>query len=42
MVNKTITDQPTRADLATGEIHCERRTVYRVNVVFKGSKIRRG
>ncbi len=33
---------PDRFDLATGEIHCRVKKVFRFNIRFKGSKIRRG
>lgn len=42
VVDKTITEQPTRVDLETGEIECLRKAIYRINVAFKGSEIRRG
>lgn len=42
VVDKTIAESPTRVDLETGAIECERRTIYRINVGFKGSEIRRG
>ncbi len=33
---------PERFDLATGEIHCRLKKVFRFNIRFKGSQIRRG
>ncbi|NND96440.1 MAG: nucleoside monophosphate kinase [Pirellulaceae bacterium] len=33
---------PERVDMATGEIHCAQRKVYRIAIRFKGSQIRRG
>jgi adenylate kinase len=42
VVDKTITEQPTRVNLDSGEIECTRKTIYRINVAFKGSQIRRG
>jgi adenylate kinase len=33
---------PERFDLTTGEIHCRKKKVFRFNVRFKGSEIRRG
>jgi len=42
VVDKTIVEQPTRVNLESGEIECTRKSVYRINVAFKGSEIRRG
>ena len=42
VVDKTMAESPTRVNLETGVIECTRRTIYRINVVFKGSEIRRG
>jgi adenylate kinase len=42
VVDKTIIEQPTRVNLETGEIECTRKAIYRINVAFKGSEIRRG
>jgi adenylate kinase len=33
---------PDRIDLASGEVHCRVKKVFRINVRFKGSQIRRG
>ena len=33
---------PDRFDLQTGEIHCRQKKVFRFNIRFKGSQIRRG
>lgn len=33
---------PDRFDLQTGEVHCRVKKVFRINIVFKGSEIRRG
>tara|TARA_Y100001934_G_scaffold272660_1_gene361347 strand:- start:1427 stop:2629 length:1203 start_codon:yes stop_codon:yes gene_type:complete len=41
-IDKTINEMPSRVDLATGEIHCEQKVVYRIHVTFEGSEIRRG
>lgn len=42
MVDKRIQDVPERVDLKTGEIFCREKTVYRIQIHFKGSAIRRG
>lgn len=42
VVDKTMAESPTRVNLETGAIERTRRTIYRINVVFKGSEIRRG
>ena len=42
VVDKTITQVPSRVDLSTGMIEHSRRAVYRIQVVFQGSEIRRG
>ena len=42
MVDKRIKDVPERVDLKTGEIFCREKTVYRIQIHFKGSAIRRG
>ena len=42
VVDKTIAAVATRVDLATGDIEHARKAVYRINVVFQGSEIRRG
>lgn len=33
---------PDRFDLQTGEVHCRVKKVFRINIIFKGSEIRRG
>ncbi|MGV3659141.1 MAG: nucleoside monophosphate kinase [Prosthecobacter sp.] len=33
---------PDRFDLQTGEVHCRVKKVFRINIMFKGSEIRRG
>jgi adenylate kinase len=42
MVDKRIQDVPERVDLQTGEIACREKIVYRIQIHFKGSSIRRG
>lgn len=42
VVDKTITEIPDRFDLETGEIKTRMKTVYRIQVNFEGSEIRRG
>jgi len=42
MIDKRIQEVPERVDLATGEIHCREKTIYRIQVHFQGSSIRRG
>lgn len=42
MVDKRIQDVPERINLETGEIFCREKTVYRIQIHFKGSSIRRG
>ena len=42
MVDKRFQDVPQRIDLETGEIVCREKTVYRIQIHFKGSSIRRG
>ena len=42
VVDKTIAAVATRVDLTTGDIAHARKAVYRINVVFQGSEIRRG
>ncbi|MGB0752062.1 MAG: nucleoside monophosphate kinase [Gammaproteobacteria bacterium] len=42
VVDKTIAAVATRVDLTTGDIEHARKAVYRINVVFQGSEIRRG
>jgi adenylate kinase len=42
VVDKQIQEVPERFDLATGEIKSRQKTVYRILIFFKASKIRRG
>jgi adenylate kinase len=42
LVDKHIQEVPERFDLATGEIKCRSKTVYRIQIRFEASKIRRG
>ena len=42
VVDKQIQEIPHRIDLATGEISCRTKTVYRIQIHFEASKIRRG
>ncbi|MGJ8698055.1 MAG: nucleoside monophosphate kinase [Verrucomicrobiaceae bacterium] len=42
MVDVQREKTPERVDLATGEIICSQKPVYRISVFFEGSKIRRG
>jgi len=42
VVDKHIRQIPERVDLQTGEIHCQTRVIYRIQINFKGSDIRRG
>ena len=42
IVDKTITEIPRRIDLQTGEIEHQKKIIYRIEVNFKGSEIRRG
>ena len=42
VVDKHIQDVPERIDLATGEIKCRAKSVYRIQITFEASKIRRG
>lgn len=42
MVDKRFQDVPERVDLETGQIYCREKTVYRIQIHFKGSEIRRG
>ena len=41
-VDKHIQEIPERVDLATGEIRCRTEVVYRIEIYFEASKIRRG
>jgi adenylate kinase len=42
VVDKHIQDVPERIDLATGAITCRAKTIFRIQVHFEASKIRRG
>jgi adenylate kinase len=42
VVDKRIQDIPERIDLVTGDITCRAKTVYRIQIHFEASKIRRG
>ena len=42
VVDKTIQEVPERVDLRTGEIKCRSKAVYRIQIDFEASKIRRG
>jgi len=42
IVDKHIQEVPERVDLETGEIKCRSKTVYRIQIHFEASKIRRG
>ncbi len=42
MIDKRIQEVPERVDLKTGEIHRRQKTIYRIQVHFQGSSIRRG
>ena len=42
VVDKHIQEIPHRIDLTTGEISCRTKTVYRIQIHFEASKIRRG
>jgi adenylate kinase len=42
VVDKHIQEVPERVDLATGEIKCRAKTVYRIQIRFEASRIRRG
>ena len=42
VVDKTIQEIPERVDLKTGEIKCRTKAVYRIQIHFEASKIRRG
>lgn len=42
VVDKHIREVPERVDLATGQIHSRTKFIYRIQIHFKGSKIRRG
>jgi adenylate kinase len=42
VVDKQIQEVPERFDVKTGEIKCRQKVVYRIQIFFKASKIRRG
>ena len=42
VVDKHIQEVPERIDLTTGEIKCRTKTVFRIQIHFEASKIRRG
>ena len=42
VVDKHIQEVPERVDLATGAIRCRSKVVYRIEISFEASKIRRG
>ena len=42
VVDKTISEVPIRVDRASGAIECRRKAIYRIQVSFEGSEIRRG
>ena len=42
IVDKHIHEVPERIDLATGQIHSRTKFIYRIQIHFKASKIRRG
>jgi len=42
VVDKHIQEIPERVDLQTGQIHGREKIVYRIQISFKGSEIRRG
>lgn len=42
VVDKHIQDIPERVDLKTGQIEGRKKTIYRIQIGFKGSEIRRG
>ena len=42
VIDKHIRKIPERVDLETGEIHSQTRVIYRIQINFKGSDIRRG
>jgi adenylate kinase len=42
VVDKHIQEVPHRVDLQTGEIELREKVIYRVQVNFRGSQIRRG
>ena len=42
VVDKHIQEIPERVDLKTGQIQGRKKTIYRIQIGFKGSEIRRG
>lgn len=42
VIDKTVNDYPIKVDLKTGEVTCGQKIIYRIQVNFKGSSIRRG
>lgn len=42
MVDKRIQEVPESVDLSTGQISCRQKTVFRIQIHFEGSSIRRG
>jgi adenylate kinase len=42
VVDKHIQEVPERVDLETGAITCRSKSVYRIEISFEASKIRRG
>jgi adenylate kinase len=42
VVDKHIQEVPERVDLVTGEIKCRTKAVFRIQINFEASKIRRG
>lgn len=42
VVDKHMQEMPERVDLTTGQIHCQTKSVFRIQIRFKGSEIRRG
>jgi adenylate kinase len=42
VTNVNRSEIPERVDLTTGEVHCHQKKIYRFQVKFKGSEIRRG
>ena len=42
MVDKRIQDVPEQVDLKTGRIQCREKTIFRIQIHFQGSSIRRG
>ena len=42
VVDKRIQDIPESVDLQTGAITCREKSIYRIQIRFRGSEIRRG